>query len=41
MSVWLYVDGVCMCSAPIKTAGQLADHMRQCGYTDVQIKPKS
>ena len=40
MSVWLYVDGVRICSAPVRLAESMANHMRQCGYTDVQIKPK-
>jgi len=40
MSVWLYVNGVRICSAPRLMADQIANHMRKCGYTDVQIKPK-
>ena len=40
MSVWLYVEGVRVCSAPRKLADDLANYMRQCGFTDVQIKPK-
>ena len=40
MSVWLYVDGVQICSTPIQMAERIVSHMLQCGYTDVQIKPK-
>lgn len=41
MSVWLYVDGVKVCSLPQERGGEMVAFLRSKGFINVKVEPKS